>query len=515
MENNKKIKPFCLVVLDGFGISVRFSGNAITQAKTPFFDKLWNESPRTLLVASGEAVGLPHGQVGNSEVGHINMGAGRIVPQELTKINEAIENKTFFRNPVLLSAIKTAKAKKSKIHLMGSFSDGGVHADFKHFFPLLSMIKKNGYEGEVFIHAFTDGRDVAPYSARKYLKDFEEKTQEIGLGKIATIVGRSYSMDRAGRWGRIQKVYELLCEGKGRKMKNPVDAIREDYQHGLNDQLIKPTVIVKDGKPIGILNDADVIIFINLRSERARQLSRPFVMTDFDKFKRNKVLNDIFFIGMTNFGDDLPMSVAYPEFPLKNTLPEVLSSYDLKQFYIAEEEKFAHVTYFFHGGSAIKFPGEERVMVGSIEVEDFSKAPRMSSQEVFGIYQERIKAGKEHFLMVNFPNPDMVAHTGNLKATIGAIECLDHCLYGLCQTVKKMDGILVVTSDHGNAESMIDPETSAILTEHSPNPVPFIIFNGPKNLPLREGVLGDVAPTILDLMEIHKPRDMTQDTLII
>lgn len=514
-RRNRKHHPVILVVLDGFGMSIAYQGNAITTAKTPSFSFLWENYPRTILAASGEAVGLPHGLAGNSEVGHLNMGAGRIVKQELTKINEAIKNKSFFQNPVLLSAIKWAKASKTNLHLMGLLSDGGVHADYRHLFALLKLIKNSGLKKNVFIHAFTDGRDVAPRSAEKYFHELEARIEEIGLGKVASLVGRGYAMDRAHNWERVKIVYEMMTEGKARHAKDPIEALQKDYGQGLSDQFIEPTIIAKNHEFPGKLRDNDAIIFFNLRSDRSRQLSKPFVLKDFKIFKRKITLNNLFFVGLTNFGDDLPMSVAFPEFPISNTLPSVLGrQYGLKQFYIAEEEKFAHVTYFFHGGSSLAVPNEKRIMIDSVDIKNYASLPEMSSKKVTETLLKQLKKKEDDFYMVNFANSDMVAHTGDFKATVKAIEIVDRYLGEIYAEVKKQNGTLIVTADHGNAEGMIDPETNAIVTRHTNSPVPFIIMNHLGKRVLREGVLGNVAPTILDLLEIEKPREMTEESLL-
>lgn len=511
-----KHRPVVLTVLDGVGMNMSTRGNAVHHAKKPFFDYLMKNYPSTVLQASGEAVGLPRGLMGNSEVGHINLGAGRIVKQELTKINEAIENESFARNPVLLSAIQHAKANGSKLHIMGLMSDGRVHSDYNHVFELLKMIKNNDYKKEVFIHAFTDGRDVAPRSALEYFTALQKKMDEIGKGTLASVVGRSIAMDRAHNWERIQKTYELLTEGKGKKITNIHDCVGECYTNDwANDQHIQPTVVVDENEnPRAVIEDRDVVIFINLRSDRARQLSKPFVLKEFSEFERNVVLKDIFFVGLTNFGDDLPMSIAFPEFPVANTLPEVLSERGMKQLYIAEEEKYAHVTYFFHGGSTTDYPGEKKIIIDSKSEEDYRKSPEMSLATVVEKLVQNIKSDEFDFLMVNIANPDMVGHTGDFDAAVKAFEIVDSELKKVYEAVKEVDGVLMITSDHGNIDEMLDPENEEVVTKHSTHPVPFILVDHTQNLEIEEGNLGDVAPTILHLLGIKKPKEMTGESLI-
>lgn len=511
-----KNRPVILTVLDGFGMNMSTKGNAIYQAKKPNFDILMKKFPSTVLQASGEAVGLPQGLAGNSEVGHLNLGAGRIVKQELTKINEAIESKSFFRNPVLLSAIQHAKANGTQLHIMGLLSDGQVHSDYAHIFALLEMIKQHEYEKEVFVHAFTDGRDVKPRSAVEYIEKFQEKADEIGLGKIASIIGRATAMDRAHNWERIKKTYELLTEGKGVHVTNPTEGIQSCYINSeCNDQHIEPTVVVdEDGKPLATIKDRDVVIFINLRSDRARQLSKPFIQHDFDLFERNVQLKDIFFVGLTNFGDDLPMSIAFPEFPVTKTLPEIFSQHGMKQLYVAEEEKYAHVTYFFHGGSTTTFKGEKKIIIDSKSVENYIDLPEMSLDSVVQKLVEGIESEEYDFIMVNIANPDMLGHTGNLESTIKAVEYADEAVGKIYEAVKKMNAVLVLTSDHGNADEMLDPGTGEMITKHSAHPVPFILADHTEDMILEEGNLGDVAPTILHLMGIQKPKEMTGESLI-
>lgn len=511
-----KHRPVVLTILDGFGMNMSTRGNAVYHAKKPTFDMLMKRYPSAVLQASGEAVGLPHGLMGNSEVGHINLGAGRVVKQELTKINEAIENKSFFKNPVLLSAIQHAKANGAKLHIMGLISDGRVHSDYHHVLALLQMIKDNDFDKEVFIHAFTDGRDVAPRSAAEYFSVLQKEMDEIGVGTIATAVGRSIAMDRAHNWERIKMTYELLTEGKGKKVTAVQEGIDDLYtDEWSNDQHIEPMVMVdQQGNPKAVIEDRDVVIFINLRSDRARQLSKPFVLKDFDEFERKVVLKDIFFVGLTNFGEDLPMSIAFPEFPVDNALPQILSEKGLRQLYIAEEEKYAHVTYFFHGGLTTDYPGETKVIVDSKSEEDYRLHPEMSLETVTEKVVSAIHSREYDFILLNIANPDMVGHTGDFDAAVKAIEFSDKSVGMIYEAVKKVDGVLVLTSDHGNADEMIDPETGEVVTKHSTHPVPFILADHTEDLVIEEGNLGDVAPTILHLFGIEKPKEMTGESLI-
>lgn len=513
----KKYQPTLLIILDGWGLSIPSKGNAIAKARTPNFNNLWEHYPKTTLQASGEAVGLPHGLMGNSEVGHINLGAGRVVKQDLTIINESIEDGTFFQNPVLLSAIQHARANGSNLHLMGLLSDGGVHSDIHHLYALLKLISESSYNKEVYIHGFTDGQDTAHKSAKKYLEDLEKKIKKYKTGRLASLAGRYYAMDRAHNWERNKMVYDMLVHGKASKARSPYEVVEQAYAQGKTDEFIEPTIILNDHQPIAKIKDRDVIIFFNLRSDRARQLTKPFVLYDFDLFDRGNYLGDLFFVGMTNFGDDLPMSIAFPDYRVKNSLPEFLGNFkSLKQLYIAEEEKFAHVAYFFHGGSSVAIPNEERIMIASPEVKSYASVPPMSAGEVTKVITENITRARLHdFILVNYANPDMLGHTGNFRAVVEGVEYVDGCLGKLLKALDVVGGRAVVTADHGNAERMLDPETGEADTKHTTNPVPFIIYDKRvKNKKLKEGLLGNVAPSVLGLMNIDKPEEMTEASIL-
>ena len=520
MASSDPRRIVALLVLDGWGLSVRESGNAIMQADTPVMDELFGNRPSGVLSASGESVGLPHGLVGNSEVGHLHLGAGRVVKQDLTRINESIMDGTFYQNPVFISAVHHAKSNGTSLHLMGLLSHGQVHADAAHLYALLELIKQQGFEKEVYIHVFADGRDTHPRQAKDSVRELEEVTKRLGLGTIATVSGRQYAMDRAHNWKRIRKVYQAIVDGEGPTAHDAEHALESAYKQGLSDQRIPPTVLTgEDGKPLATMQDEDVVIFFNLRSDRARQLTKPFVLhEDFEFFDRKRVLHDLYFVGMTNFGDDLPMSIAFPAHPVKNAIPEVLSSqHGVRQLYVAEEEKFAHVSYFFRGGSSVPYGNEERVMVDSIDNALYEEHPGMSSSEVANIVVSAIESTEDHlFVMANIPNADVLGHLGNVETAVHGIEHADREIGRIVEAVKKRGGHLVVTADHGNAEEMKDPETGEALTSHTTNPVPCVVVSEREDLPdhLPDGGLENVAPTVLDLLDVEQPEEMTAKSLI-
>lgn len=524
MANSKQtIKPLILIVLDGWGLALSSEGNAITQAVTPNLDFYFGSYPHTNLAAHGEAVGLPHGYMGNSEVGHLTLGSGRVIEQDLTRINRSIKDKTFFQNSTLLATIKHVQDNNSKLHLMGLLSRGGVHGETRHLYALLELAKQKGLK-KVYIHAFTDGRDMAPQSAGDLIGDLERKTKEIGVGEIASITGRYYAMDRAHNWKRSADVYNTMVYGQGEKASSPLEAIDRAYQNRLNDQQIPPTVIVRQGKPIATIENSDAIIFFNFRSDRARQITKPFVLKDFPFFDRGKRTPNIFFVGMTNFGNDLPMLIAYPDVNIKNSLPEILGKRQgMKQLYLAEEEKFSHVAFFFHGGSSILQENEERLMLDSPNIDNYADLPEMALPIVAQTVQEKLKTKKYNFILMNVANPDMLAHTGDIAATVKAIEIIDKYLKQVIDVCLQENGTVIITADHGNAEEMIDLETGQIDTKHSSNPVPFTIvgeedfikeYRARNLLKLRDGELADVVPTILKIMDIPKPKEMTGHSLI-
>lgn len=511
----KKRKPTVLIILDGWGMALPSKGNAVTQADTPYFDSLWETYPRTLLRTHGEAAGLPHGIAGNSEVGHMNMGAGRIVKQDVVKINEGIENGSFFQNSTLLSAIRYVQVRKSRLHLMGLLSDGMVHSDLNHLRTLLKLCKKEKVH-KIYIHAFLDGRDTPPKSALKYIDQVEKWTKELKVGKITSVCGRYYAMDRAHKWDRTKRVFNMMIHGQDKQARSAKEAIEKSYKKGKTDEFVEPTFILYDHERTTV-QDNDAIIFFNLRSDRARQLTKPFVLDDFTFFDRKKMPKNIFFVGLTNFGDDLPMLTAFPEHRIPMALPETLSKVPrLKQIYITEEEKFGPVAYFFHGGFSIPFENEDRIMIKSKDVATYDLAPEMSAGEITEAVLKNLK--KYNFILMNYANPDMLGHTGNIKAAIQGLEFVDKCLAKVIDQILKQKGNAIITADHGNADEMLDLETGKPITSHSKNPVPFIVvgktYARKRKKELKEGILGDVAPTILDIMNQTIPEEMTGRSLL-
>ncbi len=520
-------KPVILIILDGWGVAQDSIGNAITRAKTPNFDEYCQNYFCITLRASGEAVGLPYGEMGNSEVGHLNIGAGKVVYQDLPKINKSIIDKDFFSNPIFLKACENAKKNKNQLHLIGLLSTGGVHASMDHLYALLELAKKQGVSN-VFIHAILDGRDMGYNSGLGLVKDLENKIKEIGVGQIATISGRWWAMDRDNRWERIKAAYDAMAKGEsGSVSSDPISAIQKSYEQKIYDEEFKPTVIVDNlGKPLAKISDSDSVIFFNFRADRARQLTKAFVLPSFDKFDRTEYLKNLYFVTMTQYDKNLPVEVAYPPERIENPLAKVISDAGLKQLHIAETEKYAHVTYFINGGREEPFIGEDNVLIPSPSVEDYSKTPQMSANEVKDRVLEELPTNKYDFIVINFANPDMVSHTGDLRAAIKAVEVVDKCMGEIVKAALLLDGVVVVTADHGNAEELINLQTGEIDKEHSCNPVPFIIVG--QEYQTREdakskidltlltpsGVLADIAPTILKIMKIEKPEEMTGRSLI-
>jgi 2,3-bisphosphoglycerate-independent phosphoglycerate mutase len=509
-------KPTVLVILDGWGIAEeQDKGNAISQAKKPNYDYLMANYPHTILESSGEAVGLPEGQMGNSEVGHLNIGSGRIVYQELTRINKAVREGTIKTNPVFVDVIQYARKNDKALHLMGLLSDGGVHSHIDHLMALLNMAKEMGQE-KVFVHAFLDGRDVPPNNALDYILPLEEKFKEIGIGKIATVMGRYYAMDRDKRWERTALAYKAMVNGEGIKATMAKMAVEQSYDKRVTDEFVEPTVIVnEDGSPVGKINPEDAVIFYNFRADRARQITRAFVDKDFNGFVREGGYLNVRFVCMTQYDAEIEAPVAYPPQNLENTLGEVISQAGLKQLRIAETEKYAHVTFFFNGGVEEANPGEDRILIPSPKVATYNLQPEMSAYQVTDEVTKKILNKEYDFILVNFANPDMVGHTGFLDAAIRAIEVVDECIGTIFNAVKEVDGSLIITADHGNAEIMED-EGGKPLTAHSSNPVPLILVDETfKNAKLKKGSLRDIAPTVLALLGLEKPEDMTGETLII
>ncbi|MFC1612847.1 2,3-bisphosphoglycerate-independent phosphoglycerate mutase [Patescibacteria group bacterium] len=521
MKNKNKIKPVVLLILDGWGIAPASKGNAISLAKTPVITALQKKYLNTKLIAHGIKAGLPKGQDGNSEAGHMNLGAGRIVVQDSIKITKSIKNGSFFNNPAFIDAIRHAKQYKSSMHLMGLFSGcQSPHSSPEHLYGLLKLMREK-FKGKVYLHLFTDGRDAPQYESIKLINRLLKKLRY--NEKIATISGRFY-MDRNKKWERTKKIYNALTLGKGFIDSDPISAISHAYNRGESDEFIQPNIISSKNKkidPKSLIADNDAVIFFNLRSDRARQLAKPFVQEDFNKlnkgsFKRKKVLKNLKFIAMTDFGPDLGnIFTAFPTQDLKNTLPIILSH--LRQLYITESEKYAHMTYFFNGGYSNSVGGEKRIRVPSPDVKIYSEKPEMSVYKIVKIINNGIKNNKYDFIAVNFANPDMIAHTGNLEAGIKAMEIVDDAVGKVVNQVLKKDGTIIIVADHGNIEEMVDLKTGAIDTKHSINPVPFILVNNSlkKSKLKKKGILGDIAPTILDILEIKKPVEMTGRSLLI
>jgi len=514
---NKKKKPVVLMILDGWGIAPPGRGNAIYLANTPVMDKLWEEYPHAKVEACGEAVGLQKGKTSGSETAHENIGAGRIVLQDSRRITESIEDGSFFSNTALLESVKNLnKNKNSALHLVGLLSsNNSSHSRQKHLKALLEFAKKNRVK-KVYLHLFTDGRDAPPKSAKQFLRKLSDTIHDIGVGEIATIGGRFYGMDRSKNWDRLMFAYNAMAFGKGATAKNAFDAVDQAYENGLTDEYITPTVIVDDRKrPVATIKDNDSVIFFHLRSDRARQFTKLFVLDSIEGVKRKKTLKNLFFVAFTNFGPDLPIRTAFATSPIKNTLPFVLGG--LKQLYIAETEKFAHVTYFFNGGYANPIGSEARIVIQSKDVKSYKESPEMSSKEIGEVIVGNIKFDVYDFIVVNLANLDMVGHTGDIKAAIKAAEHVDHVVNLVVQSVLEKDGTVIIIGDHGNADEMIDVNTGEIMTNHSNNPVPLIMINNlwqGKNEVLKDVHLCDVAPTIIDLFEIKKPTEMTGQSVL-
>ena len=503
-----------LMILDGFGENPNNEGNAVNLAKKPNIDKLRKICPVSHIDASGAAVGLPDGQMGNSEVGHTNIGAGRIVYQKLTKITKSIEDGDFFSIPEFTEAIENVKKNNSKLHIMGLLSDGGVHSHQRHLYGLLELAKRKGLDNNVFIHAFMDGRDTLPASGEGYIQELQEKMKEKGVGKIATLSGRYYAMDRDKRWDRVEKAYNALVKGEGVLAKDPIQAIEESYQQEIFDEFVVPTVITDaNDQPLAKIENGDSVIFFNFRPDRARQLTRAIVDDKFDGFKTDRL--DIDFVCMTEYDDTMPnVKIAFKPEKLTNTFGEVVSNLGKKQLRIAETEKYAHVTFFFNGGREEPYPGEDRILVNSPKVATYDLQPEMSAYEVTEKVVEAINSEKYDTIVLNFANTDMVGHTGNIDAAIKAVEAVDKCVGEIVEAVQKQNGVLLITADHGNAEQMIDYQTGEPLTSHTTNLVPLILV-GMENAELKDGRLCDLTPTMLDIMEEQKPKEMTGESLLI
>jgi len=524
-KTNSSYRPVVLIVLDGWGENSSIHGNAIRKAKIPTMEKLNAYYPMALLQASGNSVGLPWGEAGNSEVGHITLGTGRIIYQNMPRIALAIQDRSFYRNEALLRAIEFSKKNNGSLHLMGLVGQGSVHSHNEHLHALIDLAKQQNIQN-VFIHVFTDGRDSAPTSGSETVKKLESRLKEMGIGKIASITGRHWSMDRNNNWDRIEKAYIALTKGNGETIENPVQYIEQSYKKNITDEFIAPGVVVspKTNTPIGLIQDNDAVIFFNFREDRARQLTKAFTLPGFNKFIRPKRLN-IEFVTMIEYEKDLPVSVAFRPQEVHNSLGEILSINKKKQLRIAETEKYAHVTYFFNGGKEEAMPGEDHVLIPSPAVSSFDKVPEMSAAQITDTVIKKLEEDLYDFILINYANADMVGHTGNEAATIEAVQVIDKTLSILIPEVLKKSGCIFITSDHGNAEEIKNFRTGQMDTEHSTNPVP-VWFITPNNHRQKEtetmvrqsnevvGLLSDIAPSVLDVMHIEKPDEMLGSSLM-
>lgn len=515
----QRLRPFVLCVLDGWGLSDRTEGNAVAQAHAPNVKSWIDQYPFTTLAASETAVGLPPGQIGNSEVGHLNIGAGLVVYQDSTRISEAISSGSFFEEPVLLQACTHAKQHGSRLHLMGLLGSGGVHAYSDHLFALMQLARQQGID-QVYIHSFLDGRDTPPKSGYRFMQVLLAKIDELGIGKVATVSGRYYAMDRDKRWERTGLAYKALTRSEGETAPDPITAIQQSYDKGINDEFVLPTVIVEDGQPVATVQDNDAVIFYNFRGDRPRQLTKMFVLPEFPEWERGPQLQNLFYVTMTQYEAGLPVHVVYPPQNLDCPLARVISEHGLTQFHTAETEKYAHVTFFLNGGREAPFEGEDRHLEPSPKVATYDLQPEMSAEPLAARVLETIEADQHDVYLMNFANPDMVGHTGSLEAAIKAVETVDVCVGRIAEAVLARGGGLLVLADHGNAEMMIDPETGGPHTAHTINPVPCILI-APDDSPLRHvtlrsgGRLADVAPTVIDVLGLRQPEVMTGQSLIV
>lgn len=514
-EESMRKKPTVLMILDGYGLNDKIEGNAVAEGKTPVMDSLMKEYPFVKGNASGLSVGLPEGQMGNSEVGHLNMGAGRIVYQELTKITKSIQDGDFFENAALLSACQNAKENNTALHLIGLVSDGGVHSHIEHVYGLLELAKKQGVE-KVYVHCFLDGRDTPPASGKEYVAALESKMQELGVGAVASISGRYYAMDRDNRWDRVEKAYKALVKGEGVFAASAMEGIQASYDADKTDEFVEPMVIVKDQTPVATIQDGDSVIFFNFRPDRAREITRTFCDEAFDGFDRGERVKTTF-VCFTEYDVTIEnKAVAFVKEEITNTFGEFLAANHMTQARIAETEKYAHVTFFFNGGVEEPNQGEDRILVKSPKVATYDLKPEMSAYEVCDKLVEAIKSEKYDVIVINFANPDMVGHTGVEPAAIQAIEAVDECIGRAVEAIKEVDGQMFICADHGNAEQLIDETTGEPFTAHTTNPVPFILVNANPEYKLREGgCLADIAPTLIELMGMEQPKEMTGKSLLV
>jgi 2,3-bisphosphoglycerate-independent phosphoglycerate mutase len=515
--NADRPRPVVLVILDGWGLREETENNAVALADTPNMDRLWADYPHTALDASEHAVGLPSGQMGNSEVGHQNMGAGFIVYQELTRLDKSIEDGSFYENPELVAACENVKSRGSTLHLLGLLGPGGVHSHWAHLFALLELAKRHGIEKVVY-HAFTDGRDTPPHSGLGYMQAVLDKMRETGVGRVGSVSGRYYAMDRDKRWDRVERAYNALAHGQGRRFSDPLEVFAASYADGVTDEFIVPAVIAAEGEEASTISDGDGVIFFNFRSDRGRELTQAITDADFRGFDRGRTLSDLYYVTMTRYAAELNVHVAFQAMEVKVPLARVLSDLGLRQFHIAETEKYAHVTFFFNGRTEPPFPGEDRELVPSPKVATYDLQPEMSAYGIAEELGERIASGAYDFIVANFANGDMVGHSGKLDATIAACEAVDRCVGQVFQAVQAVGGVMLITADHGNAEMMAEQDGGP-HTFHTTNPVPFILA-APDASPLRGarlregGRLCDLSLTILDIMGIDAPGDMNCLSLI-
>ena len=508
-------KPVVLMILDGYGLNKKEEANAVFEAKTPVMDKLMAECPFVEGNASGLAVGLPDGQMGNSEVGHLNMGAGRIVYQELTRITKSIADGDFFENEEFLNAVENCKKNNSALHMYGLVSDGGVHSHNTHIYGLLELAKRNGLEN-VFVHCFLDGRDTPPASGRDFVAELEAKMAEIGVGKVASVMGRYYAMDRDNRWDRVELAYKALTLGEGNTNESATAAIQASYDDGKTDEFVMPTVVVENGAPVGLINDNDSVIFFNFRPDRAREITRAFCDDEFAGFAREKK-QGLVYVCFTDYDETITgKQVAFKKQSITNTFGEFLAANGKTQARIAETEKYAHVTFFFNGGIEEPNEGEDRILVKSPKVATYDLQPEMSAPQVCDKLVEAIGSDKYDVIIINFANPDMVGHTGVEAAAIAAVEAVDTCVGRAVEAVEKAGGVMFICADHGNAEQLLDYETGAPFTAHTTNPVPFILVNAGDEYGLKEGgCLADIAPTLIEIMGLEQPKEMTGTSLLV
>ena len=506
-------KPLLLMILDGWGLAPPSPGNAIAQAKTPNFDRLWEQCPHSTLGASGLDVGLPAGQMGNSEVGHMNMGAGRVVYQDLTLLNKEIAEGSFFHNPQLVAAMAEARAQDRALHLLGLVSDGGVHSHIAHVYALLRMAKEQGLT-KVYLHCITDGRDTDPSCALTFISQLEQFCQTLGVGRIATVMGRFYAMDRDNRWNRIQRAYQAIVQGEGHRAPNASSAVLASYAAGATDEFIEPAVIEEAGQPVARIQDGDSVIFFNFRADRPRELTYALRDPDFMGFDRGTSFPQTHFVTMTQYDAQMTwVSVAYPPHQLVNTFGQIVADHGMRQLRIAETEKYAHVTFFFNGGVEEPLPGEDRILIPSPKVATYDLQPEMSAPLVADAVLDQLSTGKYDVIILNFANPDMVGHTGIVPAAIRAVEAVDACIGQVEQAIRAAGGKMLITADHGNAEQMMDGAEP--VTAHSVNRVPFILLDEKTEYSLVDGRLEDIAPTMLELMGLDQPKEMTGHSLLV